>query len=100
MVWWILVSALGAWGLLCVLWVVFGWLLGDGREQLIVLCPEGSHPEQAAARYHWLRSLGLLRGRITLVCAGISPEELAILSKKYTDMEFYSREVFGSRQER
>lgn len=100
MAWSILLGALAAWGLLCGLWAGLGWLLDGGQEQIIVLCPETAHPEQTAARYRWLRSLGLLRGRITLVCDGIGPAELEILGRKYTDMEFCSRDAFGSRQER
>ena len=75
----ILLSILAAWGALCAVWAVFGWLLpGSGRVTVILLCPE-TDPEPVIARCRWLLGLGLLRGRLIVTgnrvpCPVVNPD--------------------------
>ena len=55
----ILVGALSAWGVLCLLWAVLGWLLPDGKG-IALVCLEEADPG-IISRYGWLRGLGFLR---------------------------------------
>ena len=78
----IIFTALAAWGLLCALWAALGWLLpGSGGAVMVVLCPK-KNPEAVLVRCRWLRSLGLLPGRLVVAEAGPLDE------KRYHDMEF------------
>ena len=49
---------LAAFGTLCALWTMFGWLLPGGRGCALVCW--GIPDEGILARYRWLRNLGLL----------------------------------------
>lgn len=97
MAWLIFCGALAAWGLLCGLWAAFGWLLESGSPDIFLVCPENTHPEDFLPRFRWLRSLGLVRGQIHVVCPVLPQGETETLMKKYSDIEFCSREALNAR---
>lgn len=73
---WIVLTVLGAFGLLCALWVVFGFLLPGGRGAATVLLCSGEAGEEAVLqRYLWLYNTGLVRSPLLIVDCGLSPED-------------------------
>ena len=70
----VLLGTLAAWGLLCALWAAFGWLLPGLKG--FVLVSFGLPPGEAAARYKWLKSLGLLDCPLQIVAedAQVGPD--------------------------
>lgn len=72
----IALTVLGAFGLLCVLWVLFGFLLPGQRGAAAVLMCHGEAAEEAVMRrYLWLYNTGLVRCPLLLVDCGLAPEE-------------------------
>ena len=95
----IIFCILAAWGLLGLCWGVWGWLLpGSRQDTVIVFCTPERHPDGVIARCRWLRSLGLLPGRL-LVCHRTEPAELALLRQTYEDLEFCSPAELAARLE-
>ena len=56
------IGALASFGVFCVLWTVFGWLLSGGRGTVVCL-GEPAGAVLLARRLRLLRELGLFRGR-------------------------------------
>lgn len=72
----IVLTVLGAFGLLCALWVMFGFLLPGGRGAATVLLCRGEAGEEAVLlRYLWLYNTGLLRSPLLIVDCGLSPKD-------------------------
>ena len=72
----IILTVLGAFGLLCALWVVFGFLLPDGRGAATVLLCRGEAGEDAVLqRYLWLYNTGLIRSPLLIVDCGLSSKD-------------------------
>lgn len=70
----ICVGMLAAFGALCALWCLFGWLLPAGRGGVLVYRGESEADARFfARRYLWLRGMGLLD--CPLVLAAREPEE-------------------------
>ena len=68
MLWYVIIGFLAAFGAFCALWTVLGgWLTGSAPCR-VVLFPAPGREETAVRRCLWLRALGLVKGRITLVC--------------------------------
>jgi hypothetical protein len=100
MVIWIVLTVLAAFGLLCVLWTLFGFLLpGQRGAVLICLCRGAAHEEQIIRHYGWLRDLGLLRAPLLLVDGGMTEEERIRLLKCRQGVEFCRLEELSSRLE-
>ena len=59
-------GTLAAFGALCALWALLGWLLPGGRGCAVVFFGE---PE-ALTRFQWLKSLGLLHCPVLVVTDG------------------------------
>jgi hypothetical protein len=77
---WIILSILAAFGALCALWAMFGFLLAGQRGAVLVcLCRPGCGEEAVIRHYGWLRDLGLLRAPLMLVDGGLTEEERARL---------------------
>lgn len=57
MLWWVILALLAAYGLLSVLWVLFGWLLPRGRG--CAVCCFGMPDEGILWRYRWIQAMGL-----------------------------------------
>lgn len=68
MFWYVIIGFLAAFGVLCALWVVLGSWLTNAAPCRIVLFPAPGREGVAARRFLWLRELGLIKGRLTLVC--------------------------------
>ena len=69
----IVLTVLGAFGLLCALWVLFGFLLPGQRGAAAVLLCKGDPAEEAVLRrYLWLYNTGLVRCPLLLVDCGLS----------------------------
>lgn len=69
----IVLAVLGAFGLLCALWVLFGFLLPGQRGAATVLLCRGESAEEAVLRrYLWLFNTGLVRCPLLLVDCGLT----------------------------
>jgi hypothetical protein len=61
----ILLGLLAAFGAFSALWALFGWLLPDGRQGMLISM--GDPERSVVRRYLWLRSVGLLSCPLILV---------------------------------
>lgn len=78
----IILTVLGAYGLLCVLWVLFGFLLPGQRGAAAVLLCRGQAEEEAVIRrYLWLYNTGIIRCPLLLVDCGLSESQRTRLEK-------------------
>lgn len=87
-------GALAAFGLLSVLWVLFGWLLPGSGEGWI-LFPGKPGKLHFVTRYLWLKGLGLVSCPLILMDLGLTEQERQWLSSK--EIEIYSRDEVLSR---
>lgn len=87
-------GTLAAFGLLSVLWVLFGWLL-TGKGEGWILCPGKSDALAFVARYLWLKGLGLVSCPLILVDLGLTEQERLWLDSR--EIEICSREEMLSR---
>jgi hypothetical protein len=72
----IVLTVLGAFGLLCALWAVFGFLIPGGRGAATVLLCRGEAGEEAVVqRYLWLYNTGLIRSPLLIVDCGLSAKD-------------------------
>lgn len=62
---WFMIGFLAAFGLLCVIWTLLGFLLPDGKG--CVLCRIGPLDEGSLWRYQWLRGMGFLTVPLLIV---------------------------------
>lgn len=95
MILYVLLGLLAAFGLFCMIWVLFGFLLpGSRRCSVILLC---SPKDEAAmlCRLVWLREIGLLRCKMLLGGRGIPAHQRAQIRKKYPFVEFCDPEDPG-----
>ncbi len=58
MLWYFVLGTFAAFGALCVLWALLGWLLPGGKGSALVCF--GLPDEEILTRIKWLRSMGLL----------------------------------------
>ena len=80
----IVLTVLGAFGLLCALWVLFGFLLPGQRGAAVVfLCRGESGEEAVLRRYHWLYNVGLIRCPMIVVDCGLSLKERVRLERAF-----------------
>lgn len=86
MVCYICIGALAAFGLLSMVWCLFGWILPSGKEGVLICIgdPVFLH------RLLWLRSLGLLRCPLRIPEGDFSREQRAQLLER--GVEICSRE--------
>ena len=78
----IVLAVLGAFGLLCAVWVLFGFLLPGQRGAAAVLICRGQTEEEAVLRrYLWLYNTGLVRCPLLLVDCGLSQDERTRLER-------------------
>lgn len=87
------IGALASFGVFCVLWTVFGWLLSGGRGTVVCL-GEPAGAALLARRLRLLRELGLFRGRLVLLTdeknAG---EDVALSGMEIITPEEFSRRI-------
>ncbi len=86
--WWMILPAvLAGFGVLTLLWALFGWLLPVCREGW-VLCPGKAGRLEAVYALLWLRWMGLLRCRLLVLDRGLAEGEKSWLLRK--NVEIYS----------
>lgn len=84
LLWELLGTLLAAFGLLCVLWLIYGHMLlpvGQGKTQTTALVRSagtGADLEHTVAALRWLRRCGLWRGIIVIRDCGLTPEGRAL----------------------
>ena len=66
-VWYVIVGTLAAFGALCVLWVLFGFLLPGCGGGVIFCLSREENARHIFRRYRWLRDLGLVRSRLVIL---------------------------------
>lgn len=69
----ICLGTLAAFGILCAVWVCFGWLFSGGSRGCVICA--GTEAAAICRRMLWLRDLGLVQCRVYLVRAD-APEEV------------------------
>lgn len=100
MITWIILTVLAAFGALCAMWALFGFLLPGQRGGAMVCVCRGDHREEQIIRhYGWLRDLGLFRAPLLLVDGGMTEEEQARLLKCRQGIEICTMEELSSRLE-
>lgn len=94
----IVLCVLAAFGVLSVLWVLFGFLLpGQQGTVMVHLCR--GREEAAIRRYRWLRDVGLLHSKLILVDSVLNGEERERLCGRGHDVEFCGLEELSARLE-
>lgn len=92
MLWFFLLGALAAFGLLCCIFCAAGlFLSGDPHTKLICLLVPGYPPDGAIAHYRVLRDLGLVHGPLLII--GAEPEDMG------ADIEFCTAQELPARLE-
>lgn len=79
----IILSVLAAFGVLCVLWTFFGFLLPGQKGTYMVYTCRGENLDALIRRCRWLRDLGLIRSPLLIVDRGMTEEQLQALDGKY-----------------
>ncbi|MGN0978348.1 MAG: hypothetical protein ACI4PH_09870 [Faecousia sp.] len=77
----LVLAVLAAFGVLSLLWALFGWLLPVCREGWI-LCPGKPGELSNVYVYLWLRSMGIVKCPLILADLGLSEKERAWLTEK------------------
>lgn len=76
----IMLSVMAAFGVLCALWILFGFLVADQRgASTVCLCRSGIAEEPVIRRYLWLYNTGLIRSPLLLVDCGLTEQERTLL---------------------
>lgn len=95
MIGYVILGLLAAFGFVCTMWVLFGFLLpGSHRCTIVVLCK----PEKEAAllrRMLWLRETGLLCCNIVISGRGLTKGQRRHIRQKYPSIEFSDPDTPG-----
>lgn len=89
MIWYVLLGLLAAFGLLCALWTMFGFVLPGSRRCGIMLLCSPEEEKNILRRLLWLRELGFLRCRIFLSGRTLTEMQRSRLQQRYGNIEFY-----------
>ena len=96
----IILAVLAAFGVLSVMWALFGFLLpGQRGTAMVCLCRGDGAEESVLRHYGWLRDLGLVRCPLLLVDCGITEEERTRLLRLKQGVEICTMEELPSRLE-
>jgi hypothetical protein len=83
----VILSLFAAYGVLCALWSLFGFLLPGRRGACTVcLCTDGSSEATVVDRHRWLSGMGFAQGPLILVDCGLSPERQCFLHRRGSDV--------------
>lgn len=96
MIWLLILSVLAGFGVLCLLWTFLGFLLPGQKGLSMVYVCRGEPVDALLRRYRWLQDMGLIRGRLILVDAGI-PEDQKKLLVERMNIEICTREQLADR---
>ncbi len=86
----VILGVFAAFGVLCVLWVLYGALLPGFKGGAMVFYSKPDTEEAILRRYGWLRDLGLVRCPLILLDSGTSVERREQIHRKYHNVEFYT----------
>lgn len=91
-----IVVLLAIFGLICLVWLAYGWLLLPGRcpmHVVVTAAGEGEGLEQTIRGLLWLRRCGLWNGSIVIRDGGLSREglTLTLLIARREGVEFCGR---------
>ena len=96
----IILAVLAAFGVLSVMWTLFGFLLPGQRGTVMVcLCRGDGEEEPVLRHYGWLRDLGFVRCPLLLVECGITEEERTRPLSLRQDVEICTMEELPSKLE-
>ncbi len=97
----VIFSTLAAFGAVCVLWMLFGFLLPGARGGVLVCLCKGRE-EAVIGRYLWLHGAGLLRCPLVLLDSRLPEKRQTQITEKYPNIQFYSLQSFvaGLQKER
>ncbi len=87
----VIIGVLAAFGTLCALWVLFGFLLPRPRGCRLVYFCDGRE-ESVLRRYFWLRDLGFLRCPLVLIGSGLADTRRQQIALKCRSVYFYTPE--------
>lgn len=83
----IVLTVLAAFGVLSILWALFGFLLPGQRGAVTVCIARGGGREDALLRrYRWLRDWGLVRCPLLLIDSGLTEEERVRLIRQGAEL--------------
>ena len=88
MFWYFVVGMLAAFGMLSLLWCLYGCFLGRVTGCALVCLCDGSREEALVLRYHQLRGAGLLRCPLLLTGSPLTVREQEILQRRYPGTYF------------
>lgn len=95
----VVLAVLAAYGTLCILWALLGWLLPVGRGGAAVcMCHPGLKEEFFVRRWCWLRGIGLVEGVLLVIDCGLDASERSWL-ESCRHVEFCSLEDLPARLE-
>ena len=95
-----MVGMLAAFGLLCCLWVILGWLLPGGTGGAAVCWGSPGFPEKHfVQRYLFLMETGLIRCRLLIVDMGLEEPHRKWLRGFESRIEICTTEELSSRLE-
>lgn len=83
MAFWIVITVLAAFGLLCALWVCLGFLLPGQKGVVMVYYCRGENPEAVIRRHRWLGDLGLIRCGLIIVDGGMTEQQRKMLTNRH-----------------
>jgi len=93
MIWNLYIGVLAAFGLLCMLWSLFGWLIPGSRGGVLLCLGVAGLTEDAFFhRICFLRDLGLLRLPLIIVDSQLEEPERKKLAHTYGEIELCSWE--------
>ena len=98
MAFWIVITVLAAFGLLCALWACFGFLLPGQKGVTMVYYCRGERLDALIRRHRWLRDMGLLSCRLIIVDGGMTEQQRQLLANKQ-GVEICDRQSLLSRIE-
>ena len=78
----VILGTLAAFGALCALWLLAGWVLPGDRAGIMVYCwRESAAGRGFAIRWRLQWDLGLIRGRLAVIDLGLTEEDRAFLAR-------------------
>lgn len=73
---------LAAFGVLCVLWTLFGHLLPGNKGTVLVFFANGTELDAVVRYYSWLRGLGVLRSPLIIVDGALTQMQRQSLQQR------------------
>lgn len=100
MVRFLIMGTLAAFGCICGVWALLGWLLPGGKDcAAVCLCYPGLREMATVRRLLGLRDWGILKCPILLVDCGLSEEERQVFTRLSCYLEFCEMGALAARLE-